>query len=112
MPRRSPPALPAHHQRRKVLDDNRSLLHPTRARDPTSGVGHARVPPRQMVSERTPVVTPVVTQVVTIDGPAGAGKSTTARQLATRLGYSFLDTGALYRTVALMARRRDVDWSD
>jgi cytidylate kinase len=53
-----------------------------------------------------------VTQVVTIDGPAGAGKSTTARQLATRLGYSFLDTGALYRTVALMARRRDVDWSD
>ena len=50
--------------------------------------------------------------VVTIDGPAGAGKSTTARALATRLGYSFLDTGALYRTVALMARRRDVDWND
>jgi cytidylate kinase len=57
-----------------------------------------------MVSERH--------SVVTIDGPAGAGKSTTARQLAFRLGYSFLDTGALYRTVALMARRRDVDWSD
>jgi cytidylate kinase len=57
-----------------------------------------------MVSERT--------TVVTIDGPAGAGKSTTARELAFRLGYSFLDTGALYRTVAHMARRRDVDWSD
>jgi cytidylate kinase len=50
--------------------------------------------------------------VVTIDGPAGAGKSTTARQLATRLHYSFLDTGALYRAVALCARQRGVDWSN
>ncbi len=50
--------------------------------------------------------------VVTIDGPAGAGKSTTARQLATRLGYSFLDTGALYRTVALSARQLGIDWAD
>src|ERR1039457_3525451 len=37
--------------------------------------------------------------VVAIDGPAGAGKSTVARALANRLGYTFLDTGALYRTV-------------
>jgi cytidylate kinase len=50
--------------------------------------------------------------VVTIDGPAGAGKSTAARQLATRLGYSFLDTGAIYRTVALVARQRGIDWGD
>jgi CMP/dCMP kinase len=50
--------------------------------------------------------------VVTIDGPAGAGKSTTARQLAARLQYAFLDTGAIYRTVALSARRQGVDWSD
>ena len=50
--------------------------------------------------------------VVTIDGPAGAGKSTVARQLATRLGYSFLDTGAIYRTVALVARQRGIDWAD
>jgi cytidylate kinase len=50
--------------------------------------------------------------VVTIDGPAGAGKSTTARQLAERLHYSFLDTGAIYRTVALCSRRRAVDWAD
>ena len=50
--------------------------------------------------------------VVTIDGPAGAGKSTVARQLATSLGYSFLDTGAIYRTVALVARQRGIDWSD
>jgi CMP/dCMP kinase len=55
---------------------------------------------------------PVAGFVVAIDGPAGAGKSTTARQLATRLTYSFLDTGALYRTVALCARRRGLDWAD
>jgi CMP/dCMP kinase len=54
----------------------------------------------------------VATQVVTIDGPAGAGKSTTARELAARLGYSFLDTGALYRAVALAARRRGVEWDN
>jgi CMP/dCMP kinase len=50
--------------------------------------------------------------VVTIDGPAGAGKSTAARKLARRLGYAFLDTGALYRALALAARRAGVDWSD
>jgi CMP/dCMP kinase len=50
--------------------------------------------------------------VVAIDGPAGAGKSTTARQLAARLSFSFLDTGALYRAVALCARQRGIDWSD
>ncbi len=49
--------------------------------------------------------------VVTIDGPAGAGKSTVARALAERLGFVFLDTGAIYRTVALAARRASVDWS-
>lgn len=38
--------------------------------------------------------------IVTIDGPAGAGKSTVARRLAARLGYQYLDTGALYRAVA------------
>ncbi len=39
--------------------------------------------------------------IVTIDGPAGAGKSTVAKMLAGRLGFEFLDTGAMYRTVAL-----------
>src|SRR5262245_16077422 len=43
--------------------------------------------------------------VVTIDGPAGSGKSTAARRLAERMGFYFLDTGALYRAVALAARR-------
>lgn len=49
---------------------------------------------------------------VAIDGPAGAGKSTVARGLARRLGYVLLDTGALYRTVALAAERAGVDYTD
>jgi cytidylate kinase len=49
--------------------------------------------------------------IVTIDGPAGAGKSTAARGLAIKLGFAFLDTGAIYRAVALTARRRGIDWS-
>ena len=50
--------------------------------------------------------------VVTIDGPAGAGKSTAARLLAERLGYSLLDTGAIYRAVALAARQQNIPWDD
>jgi cytidylate kinase len=50
--------------------------------------------------------------VVAIDGPAGAGKSTAARELAERLGYVLVDTGALYRGVALAAHERGVDWDD
>src|SRR5256886_16420220 len=50
--------------------------------------------------------------VVAIDGPAGAGKSTVARRLAARLGFTLVDTGALYRAVALAARRQGVAWAD
>ena len=50
--------------------------------------------------------------IVTIDGPAGAGKSTVARALAKRLGFRFLDTGAMYRAVALAAMRRGVPLED
>ncbi|AKT42674.1 (d)CMP kinase [Chondromyces crocatus] len=49
---------------------------------------------------------------VAIDGPAGAGKGTVARGLAARLGYLLLDTGALYRTVALAASRVGLGWGD
>jgi cytidylate kinase len=48
-------------------------------------------------------------RVVTIDGPAGAGKSTVARRLAARLGWRFLDTGAMYRAVTLAALRSGTD---
>ncbi len=50
--------------------------------------------------------------IVAIDGPAGAGKSTTSRRLAARLGFAMVDTGAIYRTVALAARRRGVLYED
>jgi cytidylate kinase len=50
--------------------------------------------------------------VVAIDGPAGAGKSTVTRRVAQKLGYELLDTGALYRLVALVARRRQIPWND
>ena len=49
--------------------------------------------------------------IITIDGPAGAGKSTVAKALAQRLGFRFLDTGAMYRAVALAAMRRGLDGS-
>lgn len=50
--------------------------------------------------------------VIAIDGPAGAGKSTVARALAARLGLFLLDTGAIYRTVALAASRANIPFSD
>ncbi len=55
---------------------------------------------------------PPRTEVVAIDGPSGAGKSTVAREVASRLGYVYLDTGAMYRAVALHFVRRGVDLRD
>lgn len=51
-------------------------------------------------------------KIIAIDGPAGSGKSTTAKLLAQRLGFTYLDTGAMYRAVALAALRRNIPWSD
>jgi cytidylate kinase len=50
--------------------------------------------------------------IVTIDGPAGSGKSTAARGLAARLGFDFLDTGAMYRVAALALERAGIDFGD
>jgi cytidylate kinase len=51
-------------------------------------------------------------KVIAIDGPAGSGKSTVARRLATRLGLEYLDTGAMYRAVTFAALRRGIDPAD
>jgi cytidylate kinase len=50
--------------------------------------------------------------VVAIDGPAGAGKSTIAKRVAARLGFTYIDSGAMYRAVALWALRQNVDPGD
>ncbi|HVN32046.1 MAG TPA: (d)CMP kinase [Thermoanaerobaculaceae bacterium] len=50
--------------------------------------------------------------IIAIDGPAGAGKSATARELAVRLALPYLDTGAMYRAVALLARRAGLERLD
>jgi cytidylate kinase len=54
----------------------------------------------------------VSTRVIAIDGPAGSGKSSVARALAAALGWSFLDTGAMYRAVTVEALRQGVDVSN
>ncbi len=51
-------------------------------------------------------------QIVTIDGPAGSGKSTVSRFLAKKIHFLYLDTGAMYRAVALQAHRMGVDFDD
>jgi len=51
-------------------------------------------------------------EVVTIDGPSGVGKSTISRRIATELGYTYLDTGAMYRAVALKCKLAGIDTDD
>src|SRR5919108_5233714 len=62
-------------------------------------------------SPRSPATT-LVLMLIAIDGPAGAGKSTVARGVADALGYTYLDSGAMYRCVALAALRAEVDLDD
>ncbi len=50
--------------------------------------------------------------IVTIDGPAGAGKSTVAKRLANALGFEYLNTGAMYRGLAWFGLQQGVDWND
>ena len=50
--------------------------------------------------------------IVAIDGPAGAGKSTVSRLLAQRVGYRYINTGALYRAIGLLAREQGIDPND
>jgi len=50
--------------------------------------------------------------IITIDGPAGSGKSTVSRMISETLQFFYLDTGAMYRAVALQAKREGVDYAD
>lgn len=50
--------------------------------------------------------------VIAIDGPSGSGKSTVARRLAERLGYAYIESGAMYRALALLALERGIDLAD
>ncbi len=54
----------------------------------------------------------MVEPVIAIDGPASSGKGTVARGVARALGFAYIDTGAMYRAVALRARERGVSWDD
>lgn len=68
---------------------------------------------RQALEENLKRLAPLLSQlVVAVDGPAASGKSTTARQVADRLGLLYLDTGAMYRTLTLAALRAGVDLDD
>lgn len=53
-----------------------------------------------------------MSEVIAMDGPAGAGKSTIARKLARKLNYKYLDTGAMYRTVTLLALKENIELND
>lgn len=61
------------------------------------------------IKAKTSVHRPIV---ITIDGPAGAGKSTVAKELAKRLGFAYLDTGSMYRALTLRALREKIDLKD
>lgn len=50
--------------------------------------------------------------IITVDGPSGAGKGTICQMLASRLGYHYLDSGALYRLLALAAKHHKVEWDN
>jgi cytidylate kinase len=63
-------------------------------------------------AEARPTGQSIELPVITIDGPSGSGKGTISQLLARRLGFHFLDSGALYRLLALAARRRGLDLGD
>lgn len=52
------------------------------------------------------------TPIITIDGPTASGKGTVAQRVAQTLGYHYLDSGALYRIVALISQQQGIDWAD
>src|SRR5262245_49926468 len=75
-------------------------------------VRSVRVSTSRAEDEQADMTTERKRPIVAIDGPAGAGKSTVARRLAKELGFVLVDTGAMYRAVALAASRASVPWND
>lgn len=59
-----------------------------------------------------PPAPPIINMIITIDGPSGVGKSTVSKSVARKLGFTYLDTGAMYRAVALQVKRESVDPGD
>lgn len=77
-------------------------------RDMRTAAGRISVPSEAVL----PAIQPESPRVVAIDGPAGAGKSTVARAVANELGFTYLDTGAMYRCVALAVLTEQADTDD
>ncbi|MCK6508896.1 (d)CMP kinase [Myxococcota bacterium] len=59
-----------------------------------------------------PTTSPLPHPIITIDGPAGAGKSTLSRTLAETIGFTYIDTGAMFRALALAAQQAHIPWDD
>jgi CMP/dCMP kinase len=81
---------------------------PRHVRDMRAAVGRTEVPADAVV----PAEKAGVPRVIAIDGPAGAGKSTVTRSVADQMGLTYLDTGAMYRSVALAVLQRRADTDD
>ncbi len=80
---------------------------------PLNAASEQLVTPEDITVQAQPTTTrPTAGLVVTIDGPAGAGKSSVAHKLADQLGFDFLDTGAMYRCVTLAVLRRGIETND
>jgi len=75
-------------------------------------VGIEKRIPSGKASNSSPLSTRVANLIIAIDGPAASGKSTTAKRVADRLGYTYIDSGAMYRAAALRALRLGVSLDD
>ena len=121
----TPPANAAAWQRASIhtYDDHRMAMclalaafHARRGKD----IGGIRIEDPKCVAKTFPdffealfsVAQADAVPVICIDGPTASGKGTLAAQLAARLGYHYLDSGALYRSLALAAKQAGVDWGD